>query len=306
MLEAMLATSGKKTGPGWIKQDAKYGATLQLASGVLLRDNLYLVGGFYQGTTWKSELLKLNEVTQKFDVVGNFGQIGQGPDAWVDRSNTINWTSSFNTSTVFTWNPDIPASVFNGGSITNHSYYRKAIPYTNNMDAAGTNKIYFFGNDTNGNLMMYNRQNLSNNIVVTNFPLHGRLAAAVLLNGKMYVFGGDTGGTPSNKATKFDPATNVFTVLAAMPTARFGAAVVAIDSDTIHVIGGSNVANAILATTADVVLEYKISTNTWKTLPDKFPMKVLYAAYASNSNVAFIAGGYFNTTGDVYKLTYPK
>lgn len=303
MLEALLTTGNKKAGLTWEKQTAKYGGSLQLSSGVILRDNLYLVGGILQGTTWKSELLKFNEVTQKLDVAGNFGQIGQAPDAWVDRSNTINWISSFNTTNAFTWNPDVPGSVSNGGPISNHSYYRKAIAYTNNMDATGTNKVYFFGNDTNGNLMMYNRQNLSNTTVLTNFPLHGRHAAALLLNGKMYVFGGQISGGFTSKATMFNPETNAFTVLADMPGQRFGAAAVAIDNNTIHVIGGSDNSNVNISTTTDSILEYKISTNTWKLLATKFPMKVMYSTYVSNSKMAFIVGGYFSSTGDIYKPT---
>ncbi len=302
MLEAYLGVGKAAAKNKWVKQSAKYGGIFQLASGVILRDTLYLVGGNFQGSTWKSELLKFNEATQKLDVAGTFGQIGQGPDAWVDRANTINWVSSFNTSTAFTWNPDVPASVSNGGSITNHEYYRKAITYTNNMDGVGTNKIYFFGSAT-GNLMMYNRQNLSNSAVVTNFPIHGAHAASVLLNGKMYVFGGNAGGG-SNKATRFDPVTNTFAVLAALPTTRYGAAAIAIDNDTIHVIGGSNNSNINAATTTDSVLEYKISTDTWRELPDKFPMKVVYAAYAGNGKAAFIMGGYLSPTGDIYKLSF--
>lgn len=304
MLEAMLTASNKKTGPGWIKQDAKYGGMFQLSSGVMLGDTFYLVGGNFLGSTWKSELLKFNETTQKLDVVGTFSQIGQAPDAWVDRYNTINWISSYNTSNAYTWRPSDPSSVFNGGSISGFTYYRKAIVYTNNMSGAGTNRIYFFGNDTNGNLMMFDRQNLTNSVVVSNFPIHGRHPAAVLVEGKIYVFGGDGAGTPSNKATKFDPATATFAVLEPMPGPRFGAAIVAINNDTIHVIGGSDNANVTKATSTESVLEYKISTNTWRELPDKFPMKVVYSAYASNDKVAFIMGGYLNSTGDIYKLSF--
>lgn len=301
MLEAYLSVGKAAAKNKWVKQAAKYGGMFQLSSGVILRDALYLVGGNFQSSTWKSELLKFNEAAQKLDVVGTFGQIGQGPDAWVDRSNTINWISSFNTSTAYTWNPDVPGSVSNGGPISSHEYYRKAIAYTNNMDGAGTNKVYFFGSGTS-NLMMYNRQNLSNMAVVSNFPIHGSHAASVLLNGKMYVFGGNGGGG-NNKATRFDPTTNTYVELATMPTTRFGAAAIAIDNDTIHVIGGSNNSNINAATTTDSVLEYKVSQNTWSELPDKFPMKVIYSTYAGNSKMAFIMGGYLNPTGDIYKLS---
>ncbi len=69
-------------------------------------------------------------------------------------------------------------------------------------------------------------------------PLHH--AAAVGLNGKLYVVGGYSGGwTPVDSLYEYDPAGDRWRALASMATARGALAAVAIDGK-IHAVGGSS------------------------------------------------------------------
>jgi N-acetylneuraminic acid mutarotase len=86
--------------------------------------------------------------------------------------------------------------------------------------------------------------------------------AAAVLNGKLYVFGGSTdpfSGAVTNAAV-FDPSTNAWTALPAMPVARGGATAQAIGSK-IYVIGGMNAAGDSL----DSVSVFDTSTSSWGT-----------------------------------------
>ena len=68
----------------------------------------------------------------------------------------------------------------------------------------------------------------------------GSIAAAVL-NGKLYVFGGEattaSGSTVSNAVERYDPATNTWQVLDAMPYRAHGLGAVAV-GNAIYVMGG--------------------------------------------------------------------
>ena len=84
--------------------------------------------------------------------------------------------------------------------------------------------------------------------------------AVVAYNGKLYVFAGSTdpfSGAVAN-ATVFDPATNTWTALAPMPTARGGTTAQVI-GDKIYVVGGMDGSGASVAN-----LEiYNPASNTW-------------------------------------------
>src|SRR5918999_1258372 len=63
-------------------------------------------------------------------------------------------------------------------------------------------------------------------------------AAAVGLNGKLYLIGGYVDGwTPTNEVHEYDPAANRWRVLAPLPTAR-GALAAAVLDGKIHAVSG--------------------------------------------------------------------
>jgi glucose/arabinose dehydrogenase/N-acetylneuraminic acid mutarotase len=86
--------------------------------------------------------------------------------------------------------------------------------------------------------------------------------AVVAYNGKLYVFGGSTdafaGATGASAV--FDPATQKWTMLATMPTARGGPAAAVIGTK-IYVVGGMTATGASLSSLSI----YNPSTNTWTT-----------------------------------------
>jgi N-acetylneuraminic acid mutarotase/glucose/arabinose dehydrogenase len=87
--------------------------------------------------------------------------------------------------------------------------------------------------------------------------------AVVALNGKLYAFGGSTApfsGSVTNAAV-FDPVTNAWTSLAAMPVPRGGATAKAIGS-VIYVVGGMNGGASL-----ETVSIYNPGTNTWTAGP---------------------------------------
>lgn len=139
------------------------------------------------------------------------------------------------------------------------------------LDAAGAainGKMYAVGGKNSSghlnSLLIYNPDVDSWN-QGANLPGSGvENPAAAVLNGKLYVFGGSTSpfsGAVSNAAV-YDPATNSWTSLADMPTARGGATAQAING-RIYVIGGMNDQGASVGT----VEVYNPSTNSWQTAP---------------------------------------
>lgn len=96
----------------------------------------------------------------------------------------------------------------------------------------------------------------------TGFNLR-QYAGTAVLDGKIYVVGGDTGGS-GDRATllRYDPALNTWTTLAPMPLgARFGLGAAAMNGK-LYAVGGTTVAGA---TALNRVEEYDPVSNTWTT-----------------------------------------
>ena len=96
----------------------------------------------------------------------------------------------------------------------------------------------------------------------TGFNLR-QYAGTAVLDGKVYVVGGDTGGS-GDRATllRYDPALNTWTTLAPMPLgARYGLGAAAMNGK-LYAVGGTTVAGA---TALNRVEEYDPASNTWTT-----------------------------------------
>ena len=89
--------------------------------------------------------------------------------------------------------------------------------------------------------------------------------AVATYNGKLYAFGGSTAAFSGavNKAAVYDPATDDWSILADMPTARGGAVAQAIGNQ-IYVVGGMNSSGDSVAT----VEIFNAGTNSWSSVPD--------------------------------------
>ncbi len=82
-----------------------------------------------------------------------------------------------------------------------------------------------------------------------------------VVNGILYVVGGETGGFCTSTVQAYDPATNTWSTKASMPTARCHIGVVA-NNSLIYAIGGTNTSGNIYYTNVEV---YDPTTNTWTT-----------------------------------------
>ncbi len=121
----------------------------------------------------------------------------------------------------------------------------------------------------------------------TGFNLR-QYAGVAVLNGKIYLVGGDTGGS-GDRATllRYDPALNTWTTLAPMPLgARYALGAAALNGK-IYAVGGTTVAGA---TALNRVEEYDPSGNTWTTKAS-MPTAHLGALVGAIGGKLYVAGG---------------
>ncbi len=121
--------------------------------------------------------------------------------------------------------------------------------------------------------------------------------ATAVVDGKIYLFGGELSGTPNRAATveMFDPAAGVWVDMAGlMPTPASNICAVAIGDD-IYITGGLDTANVYL----DTLQVYNTTSDTWQTIAtDPLPEAKLGHGCAAVDGKLYIYGG--QTTGDVY------
>jgi hypothetical protein len=103
--------------------------------------------------------------------------------------------------------------------------------------------------------------------------------AATDSSGNIYAIGGYSGGVGINTVEKYNPATNTWTTVAPMPTARAGLAAAVDSSGNIYAIGGTNGGSP-----QNTVEKYNPSTNTWSSAA---PMSTarMYLAAGSTSTI---------------------
>ena len=106
-----------------------------------------------------------------------------------------------------------------------------------------------------------------------------------VVNGRLYVIGGNPRGECTNVNEAYDPATDSWTTRAPMPTARCHVAVVAIGG-LIYAIGGNT--NTAFTSIVEV---YNPTTNTWTTAPSMPTARQEVAAGVING-ILYAAGGF--------------
>lgn len=129
--------------------------------------------------------------------------------------------------------------------------------------------------------------------------------AGAVIAGKLYVAGGcgdgGHGGTDCSAATTnrlevYDPATDTWTALASMPTARnsIGAAAV---NGKLYVVGGEG--NCLPCSQQFATLEiYDPATNAWTTGPS-MSMARLFPVVAAIGDRLFVSGGFIRVNGSL-------
>ena len=119
-----------------------------------------------------------------------------------------------------------------------------------------------------------------------------------VLDGKIYVVGGDTGGS-GDRATlyRYDPALNTWTSLASMPLgARYGLSAAAIDGK-IYAVGGYSIGSSTYLNRLEV---YDPASNTWATKAS-MPIARSGALVGAMNGKLLVAGG-GNTGGALTAL----
>lgn len=137
------------------------------------------------------------------------------------------------------------------------------LPIATNHNAAAVvqGKLYAFGGTSN-RVFVYNPQNNSWSEVAPLRFQHGNTAAAGVIDGKLYVAGGNGPGMNQTELEVYDPTANTWTQLASMSVARNHTAGGVIDG-RFYVVGGRSSATAMVALEV-----YDPTTNTWRRLAD--------------------------------------
>ena len=161
------------------------------------------------------------------------------------------------------------------------------------------NSIYVIGGRTNtggpcsgGELSSVERYDIDQNVWTTVAPMPVPLSdrAAATVGGKIYVFGGCTGGIfPlfTNSVDVYDPVTDTWSATPAdMPTARAGMYGVATKGDAVYVIGGWDGIHPGLQTNE----AYHVAKDSW-TVETPMPTGRAEAGAAGHDGQVYILGG---------------
>jgi N-acetylneuraminic acid mutarotase len=116
------------------------------------------------------------------------------------------------------------------------------------------------------------------------------------LGGKIYAIGGSADGEAGksllSSAEMFDPATNKWSPIASMKTARFNLALAASD-DALYVVGGNDGFDTLTTTE-----KYDPSTNTWTAIASMRQKRCRHGAGVMDGHL-YAVGGY-DGNGDIY------
>jgi Kelch motif len=148
----------------------------------------------------------------------------------------------------------------------------------------------FHGGDTTDALVYSTALNAWS--FVTSAPAPARSEGAGITVGNFfYSIGGRSGGVGISAVDRYDPATNLWSVMAPMPTARSGLAL-ATDGRYIWAIGGRTGGAPCAPSALDTVERYDTSTNTWTTKASMIvPRSDLAAAFIPGTTKILVAGG---------------
>lgn len=131
---------------------------------------------------------------------------------------------------------------------------------------------------------------------LANMPLSLCLQTAVVIKGKIYVFGGFNGGSSVNNFLEYDPVTNGWRSISHSQVIQHGHSAVAVN-DRMYVVGG--VSGDILVKCTS----YDPSNNTWTTLEPP-PIGNTYSYIATLDSQIYLYGGSRNTDPTPHKRLF--
>ena len=187
--------------------------------------------------------------------------------------------NAHSTGTVQVYNP-----------ITDTWTFAQALPIAVNHNAAAVvgGKLYSFGAGA-GQTFVYDPNNNSWVARASSHYVHRGTAAVGVINGKIYVTGGE--GTPSQRELEvYDPVANTWTVKAPMSVPRNHTAGGVINGK-FYVVGGR------AGPSTDALEVYNPQTNTWSTLASMPTPRSGFAAAVVNNELWVFGGGRPSNSG---------
>ena len=182
-------------------------------------------------------------------------------------------------------------------------------------DGSGNDKIYVIGGTVTGapayttSAIVEEYNPVSDTWTAkTSMPTSRDGSAAATVNDKIYVLGGETGGTQTiyNINEMYNPTTNSWTTLAAMPETRMdagaAAAIGADGKDKIYVIGGWG---GGASTARNTVFEYDVTSNTWSVKAPMPTARYDLILVTINNKIHAIGGGAETNVANVNEVYDP-
>ena len=130
---------------------------------------------------------------------------------------------------------------------------------------------------------------------MTPMPTARSELGVAVVNGKIYVIGGLSGGLPVNVNEEYNPSTNDWSTMAPMPTAR-SACAVAVYENKIYVIGGE-VGNGYVGNNE----VYDPGTNTWETKVSMPIPRAYLSASVVDGKIYLIGGKEYSGSSPYYQ-----
>ncbi|MDP3719958.1 MAG: kelch repeat-containing protein [Acidobacteriota bacterium] len=233
-------------------------------------------GGSPSNSLWSIEFAPSLDVSQCGLVNGGFSSQAFTADA----------TGAVNV----VWSPNT-AVVRAVGTLTPESQFTATLTCTNGNGSPGSITATWAGPAATRFTGSYSLGGQSGSVVIKGWsskpsaPGVSRFAlGGATVGGKFYAIGGANGTTTQDANQVYDPATNLWSTAASMPTRREGMGIVALDG-RIYAVGGS--ANGTPLTTVEV---FDPVTNTWSSAPGLLTARSHFALVAANGRLFAIGG----------------
>ncbi len=291
----------------WIRLDAQLGPDSFSQTPVLDGDGkLYLTGGV-RGGVWTNTISRLNEENQTIDLLKTDNLIGSAASAFLWAPTQIGFYSNANTTTKYVYNT-LNNTIGSAGTYNAAMIGRRGVGvYDDGVESFSKRRTFFFGTNiqyhlkhSDGTSQAISWSNRNHGI--KSMAVYNKADKAFWVVGGMYAFNSYVPHT-SRLQDNGGGISDIVHPRRELPAGyyRAGGALILIDNDTLHLIGGITYVDGV-TTVTDTILEYKISTNNWTLLAKKFPVKIADCGYAQNDDVAYIVGNSASgANGEIYK-----
>lgn len=130
-------------------------------------------------------------------------------------------------------------------------------------------------------------------------------SAFAVAGGKLYTFGGRDGAGPYSNSYVYDPGTNAWNPLAAMPGVRYSGNGAAVINGKIYVAGGWTTSPPL---PNNNLWEYDIATNTWATKASMPTLSACGATEVINGKlyVTTACNGYISSVSNAWEFNFAR